>query len=180
MKKFIFYGTGLTLATLIFGLLTVYGFFDISDGKTQLIGSISPIRTEVDIHNNIVDTIHRIGLQAKKSEETMRSITPETSIDELKTIINTLQEKRESLEKQIEGNAFERNKQTIQQLFNATYLPTLIQYERGYRKFFSYASSKALDQKSLETFKKTINSRFAEYQQAHNILVDELNRVRRY
>lgn len=181
MKKFILYSSGLTLLTLVFGLLTVYGFFDVSSGKTQLIGNVAATKTEVDIHNNIVDTIHNIGLQAKKSLETTQALTPETSmIDDLKAKVDKIRKTRESLEQYMERNTFKRNKQTIQQLFKTTYLPTLIQYEYSYRKFFSYASSKAINQKSLDAFSQTISDRFLEYQQAHNIMVEELNRVRRY
>ncbi|MBD3156477.1 hypothetical protein GF369_01485 [Candidatus Peregrinibacteria bacterium] len=180
MKKFLLYSTGLTIITLTIGILTVFGFFDVSDGQTNLIGNIAPTTTEVDVHNHIVDSIHRIGLRAKDAQETMQSLTPQTPIDELQIIVDSMVQTQKDLDQYIESHTFKRNKQTIQHLCNTTYFPALIQYEYGYRKFFSFASSKALDQKKLDTFKQTITNRFAEYQQAHNMLVDELNRVRRY
>lgn len=180
MKKFLLYSTGLTLITLAVGILAIFGFFDVSEGQTNLIGSIAPTTTEVDVHNHIVDTIHRIGLRAKHSQEIMQSLEPQASIEELQEIVDSMAKTRKALKQYMDNHTFKRNKQTIQHLCNTTYFPALIQYEYGYQKFFSFASSKALDQKTVDAFKQTINSRFAEYQQAHNMLVDELNRVRRY
>lgn len=180
MKKFLIYSAGLTAIILVFGVLSVYGFFDLSNGQAQLIGPSKPIKTEVDIHNQIVDNVHSIGINIRELNSTFNEFEADSDINTLKKEVQIIEQKRKSLEDYIAKNAFKRNKQTIEETFENQYLPTVISFENKYKKLFAYTSAKPLDDTSLQSFKNSSSKALNNYIEAHNIFVEELNRVRRY
>lgn len=180
MKKFLIYSAGLTAIAIVFGILSVYGFFDLSDGQAQLIGPSTPIKTEVEIHNEVVDKVHLIGINIKELNETFSEFQTDSDVDILKEQIQILEQRRKSLEDHINKNAFKRNKQAIEDIFAEQYLPTVEKFENNYKKLFAYTSEKPLDDISLQSFKNSSWKALNNYIEAHNIFVEELNRVRRY
>jgi cupin superfamily acireductone dioxygenase involved in methionine salvage len=180
MKKFLVYSSGVTAFAIVFGILSVYGFFDISDGRAQLIGPSRTIQTEVDIHNQIVDNVHSIGINMRELNGTFSEFETTSDINILKEQVKLIESKRKSLEDHVKKNSFKRNKQTIEDTFAKQYLPTVISYENNFNKLFAYTSAKPLDEISLNSFKASAEKTLSNYTQAHNLFVDELNRVRRY
>lgn len=180
MKKFLIYSFGITVIAILFGVLSVYGFFDISDGKAQLIGTSKLTITDVDIHNQIVTHTHSIGLDIRDLNEIFQSFQTDSDVNILKEKIDTIEQQKKLLEDYMARNSFRRNKQKIEDTFSEKYIPSVSKYENTYKKIFSYASTKPFDETSLNSFKDSANRAFQNYINAHNTFVDELNRVRRY
>lgn len=165
---------------VVFGILTVYGFFNLSDGKAQLIGSSKVVNTEVDVHNHIVDYVHSIGVGIRDLNILLRDFETTSDIDLLKEEIDKFIPKTKSLEKYMAKNSFKRNKQIIEETFSQQYLPAVTTYENTFKKLFAYTSAKPLDETSLNSFKNSTEKAFNNYMEVHNTFVEELNRVRRY
>lgn len=170
MKKFLIYSSGLTAIVLVFGILSVFGFFDLSDGKAQLIGPSKVMNTEVDIHNKIVDNVHEIGNMARDLNEKFKTFDLSSDINSLKTDVEKISQNKKSLEDTMKKSS----------IFNEEYLPAVAAYENSYKKLFAYTGAKPLDEAVLNSFKNSAQKAFEQYVNAHNSFVDELNRVRRY
>ncbi|MBA4336369.1 hypothetical protein C0416_01160 [bacterium] len=179
MKKFLIYSSGLTAIVLVFGILTVYGFFDISDGKAQLIGPSKVENTQVEAHNQIVNGVHSVGNNARDLNEIFKNFQTTSDIQTIKDQLDKISQKKSSLEDHINKSAL-KNRQAIEDIFNEKYLPAVTAYENSYKKLFAYMEAKPLDETSLGSFKEASQKAFAEYTEAHNTFVDELNRFRRY
>ena len=180
MKKFLIYSSGLTAIVLVFGILTVYGFFDLSDGRAQLIGPSKPINTEVAVHNQIVNGVHSIGNNVRDLSEIFRDFQTTSDIQIIKDQLDKISQRKNSLEDQMNTSSLKRGRQTIEDVFNEKYLPAVTAYENSYKKLFAYMEAKPLDETSLSSFKETAEQSYQNYIQAHNAFVDELNRFRRY
>lgn len=158
----------------------MYGIFDISDGQAQLIGPSKAVKSEVYIHNQIVNYVHDIGISTRDTNNLLNSLGTDLDINILKEEISKLSQEKKSLIDYMGQNSFKRNKQIIEETFENQYLPTVKSYENTYRKLFAYTTAKPLDEISLNSFKEESQKAFEAYTNAHNTFVDELNRVRRY
>jgi hypothetical protein len=180
MKKFFIYSSGLTAIVLVFGILTVYGFFNVSDGKAQLIGPSKTSNTQVDVHNQIVNSIHSIGTNARDLNETFKNFQTTSDIKIIKDQLEKISQREKSLEENMNKNSLQNNRQAIGTIFKEKYLPAVKSYEGSYEKLLAYTSAKPLDETSLGSFKESANKSYQNYIEAHNAFVDELNRLRRY
>ncbi|MCD6109197.1 hypothetical protein J7J83_00320 [bacterium] len=180
MKKFIIYISGLTVLVLILGVLIVYGFFDVSGGKAQLIGSSKITNIGLDIHNHIVETVNEIGIGTRDLNDLFADFNLESDIGILEEKVNNISHEIELIKNYMNKNQFRRNKEKIEETFNTDYIIKLINYENAYKRVLAYAKENAFDDISLNSFKKTCQKVFDDYREAHNLFTDQLNRVRRY
>jgi len=180
MKKFLTYSFGITILAIIFGVLSVYGFFDVSDGQANLIGSSRTINTGVGIHNHIVDVVGEIGVDARDLNNFFISFETTSDVTILTEKVDSLLQKKTILKGCMQRAEFRHNKEKIENVFYQKYLPALKSYCNSFKRVLQYSATKPFDDRSLNSFKQTSVKFFNQYQNAHNLLVEELNRARRY
>ena len=105
MKKFLLYSSIFTVIILVLGILFVYGVFDISQGRSQLIGSLHGV-TEMDMHNQVVEYAHDIGISTTDGWNQFNSLEPESDLYNFKKAVTDTQKRKDDLSDYIENHSF--------------------------------------------------------------------------
>ena len=168
MKKFLLYLSATTGIVLVTGVLFVFGVFDFSDGKAQLIGPAHSAADDAELHNRVVDLVHTIGISTQEAVDILNGLKEEDDISTFSVKVDEIAAKRENLVMIFGQNTFIKNRVAIKDAFNTNYLPSLDAWIE--------AGQKAKESRE----KESLMNLQAEFIKAHNEYVDVLNNERKY
>jgi len=175
MKKFLSYSIIATIFIVVFGVMFIFGFFDLKLGQLNLVGSSEITFDPVKVHNEIVEQVHDVAMYTKQTRDLYHSLTPENNFETLKKELEIIEDNKDELEKIVNNQQFADQQYDTLELFNKEYQPTLEEWLNTYLKAVTYFEEKEFTQESIDSFHGVINIAEKEFGTAHNNLVDELN-----
>lgn len=179
MKKFLFYSTIFTVLVLVFGILFIYGVFDVSQGQSRLIGSLHA-SSEMDVHNQIVEYVHDIGISTSDGWNNFNSLTPESDLTAFRKAISDTKRKKDDLSKYIEAHTFSKKGMEIKNTFNESYQPALEKWLNSFSKTNAFFEEQPVTEENVNSFKGMLSNAHQAFIEAHNAYTEVLNSTRKY
>lgn len=194
MKKFLIYSGALTGITIIFGILFVYGIFDFSEGKSQLIGPVHSASSETDLHNKIVEYTHNIGNLMMEAQTTISVFGDGGDLSIFKQQFEQIKRENDLMDSLMQNTVFEKKQEALQTEYLEKYRPALVSWINGAAEIINAYTPPAQEEPAdagqepatrqpapnLPTLKETLNASYNQFIEAHNEYVDELNKSRKY
>lgn len=179
MKKLFLYSIGITGVIVVFGLLFVFGIFDFSSGKSELIGA-SESNSEIDIHNKIVEYVHDVGNITNEITDIFNELSQGADISNFNQKADGIVLKKKEFVNFMDINMYIIGRGEIKEEFNNNYLPALEKCINAFLKAKAYFEAKPVTEENLGMFKGSIENAYNAYIEAHNSYTEVLNSKRKY
>ncbi len=200
MKKFLIYSSSITGITVLFGILFVYGVFDFSEGKSQLIGPAHLSSYEIDLHNDIVEHAHGLGNLIMEAQATIDTLENGGDIGFFKQQFEQIKKESDLFDFLMQDSAFEHKQEAIKTKYFEIYRPALVSWINGAAKIIDAytapeqepptekdkAEEPAIEGEvepqpiDLPALKETLKNSYNQFIEAHNEYIDVLNKRRKY
>jgi predicted PurR-regulated permease PerM len=178
MKRLVLYSLTFTGIVIIFGLFFIYGVFDFSQGKAELITTMHS-SSEMDLHNDVVDHVHDIGNLTTEIFEI-------NNVYEIGTKVEKIEKHKNELTSIIENRAFTKKQEQIKENFYEIYQPALETWVNEATRLVKEATAEpeegeeVVEEKEEIIFQDAIKAVHELYIEAHNEYTNVLNKARKY
>lgn len=177
MKKLVLYSLGFTGFILVIGLLFIYGVFNFSEGKAELIQTMHSSH-EMNLHNSIVENVHDIGNLMTESFDINNAF-------EIKANVEKINAKKDNLNLIVENGEFITKQEQLKTSFYNVYKPALEAWTDKATKTIEEMTTEGVEQPpNAETmksiFKNAVQAEYQLYIEAHNEFTEILNKARKY
>jgi hypothetical protein len=199
MKKFLLYSGSITGITLLFGILFVYGVFDFSEGKSQLIGDAQTSSYETNLHNNIVEYTHNLGNLMMDAQAAINSFQDGDDLEPFKQKFEQIKLENDSLDSLMSNSAFEHKQESIRTEYFEKYRPALVGWINNASDIIEACAppeelppaeeeSEVIEETIAETpqpvnlaaLKEPLQNSYDDFVESHNEFIDVLNKTRNY
>ncbi|MFC1655478.1 hypothetical protein ACFL3C_01285 [Patescibacteria group bacterium] len=203
MKKFLIYSSSITGATIILGILFVYGVFDFTEGKSQLIGPTHLSSYEMDLHNDIVEYTHGLGNLMMDTQATIGAFEDGGDLGPFNQKFEQIKRENDLLDSLMQNSVFESEQEAIQTEYFETYRPALVSWINSAAEIIkAYAPPEEVvpeeqiavegeevvaeepptepEPINLPALKETLQGSYIQFIEAHNEYIDVLNKRRKY
>lgn len=164
-----------TVLILLAGVLFVYGAFDFTFGRAQLIGGSKQSQEKI-LHDKIVVSLHDIGNQIQ--ELIVFDIT--SDLDEALRKVETLKAKRDKLTDLFEDNTFTSKQKPLKDSYYKIYKPPLDAFIEMFEKAGGYYYENELTEENKNLYSEELQKSSEALIEAHNEHINIVNAKRKY
>ena len=179
MKKLLIYSLIIITFSFLTGAMFVYGVFDFNDGKSQLIDS-QQNKSEAEIHNEIVESIHGISTNAISATESLLTFEPYGDANPFHNYFSQFKSSKKTLLHAIETDNFSARQIILKDEFLQNYAQPIENFENIGIEIAAYLNEETLDPEKILSFKTNLQASLDKLIEAHNNYIVTLNKKRRY
>lgn len=180
MKKFLLYSSALTIFVVLVGLIVIFDIFDLSKGKSQLIGTFQTTENRVLFHNKIVEQVHNIGNLNRDIRMTYYGIQHPDEISFFTDSLKNLHNQRKTLENYMQQFSLQNTENELYKAFQDNYLPAVKDFENKCLNAVDFFQQQGFSKNNRERFENKISEAYYKYIEKHNYYSEILNKNRRY